>query len=147
MMDRGVIPIPLFVICKASCQMCCDNTDLRIGVFHSDGNRSFVPCHARHSSLFNASFHVFDMTEGRSFDEYAQGSTNELSTSKKNVMLAAFCSSMFVQCFPYCLFPQLFSAGITVHDLLRTKLDNLLKSYGHNFWCPLGCLKFRAQPG
>lgn len=147
MMNRGIIPVPFFIIRKASRQMCRDNTDLSIGILHSNGNCSFVPRHARHSSLFNASFHIFDVIEGRSFDEDAQGSTDELSTSKKNILLAACCSSMFIQCFPYCLFPQLFPAGITIHDLLRTKLDNLLKPYGHNFWCLLGCVELGAQPG
>ena len=56
-------------------------------------------------------------------------------------------ASAVVQCLSYSIFPCLASYWISRHDLLRTKLYNLLKADGNNARVLLQAIDIRPQPG
>src|SRR4051794_16410204 len=124
--------------------MCGHETDLGIGVFHTNCHSSFITSHTGHPSLLNTTFDILDMLKNRSPNENTQSGANELSASKENVMLATCCSRMSIQRLPDSLLPSLFPGWVTVHDLLRTELDNLLESNSNYFWLLLRGLQFRT---
>ena len=73
---------------------------------------------------------------------WASCSTNELPSSEQDIATAAGGFSSSVQGFSNCILPTLSSRRITVHDLLRTKLHNFLKTYSYNLGILLGGFQF-----
>jgi len=132
MVDRGIVLVPLVVVCKARRHVGSHEADGRACVVEAYSNGSLVSGHARQAGLLDTSLDVLDIVKSGGLDEDAERRANKLAAPQKDVTLTADSLGTGVERLHYSFLPESLYRRVAVHDLLWTKLDNFLEANDEN---------------